>query len=43
MGRENRQGKSRKQLEYSEKVGFFSFLGMIIIALGYYFYSLITM
>ena len=43
MGRENRQGRSRKQLEYSEKVGFFSFMGMIVILLGYYFYSLITM
>ena len=43
MGREQRQGKSKNQLEYSEKVGFFSFLGMIIIALGYYFYTIITM
>jgi len=43
MGRENRQGKSRKQLEYSEKVGFFSFIGMMVILLGYYFYSLIVM
>ena len=43
MSREDRQGKSKKQLRYSENVGFFSFVGMIVILLGYYFYQVITM
>ena len=43
MGRKQRQGRSKSQLEYSEKMGFFSFIGMIIIGLGYYFYTIITM
>lgn len=43
MSREDRQGRSKKQLEYSEKVGAISFIGMIVVLLGYYFYQVITM
>ena len=41
MSREDRQGRSKKQLQYSERVAAVSFIGMVVVALSVYVYQLI--
>ena len=43
MGREDRQGRSKKQLKFSENVAAVSFLVLFTSIMVYYFYQLIMM
>jgi hypothetical protein len=43
MSRKDRQGRSKKQLSYSENVAGVSFLILLGAVLVYYFYQIITM
>jgi hypothetical protein len=43
MGRKDRQGKSKNQLQFSERVAGASFMILLATILIYYFYQIFTM